>query len=443
MWFALSLAPLSLASSSRGAEAVSAMVSALERAAELRPSHAPTLVNLGLVWSEIGSPTSAMEAFGRALAVDPRNAAAYQHIGSLLENGFGERALAAEALRTSISLDATRPEAFNALGSTLHASGELDEAEAALRRAVKLSPRNVPMLRNLATTLRSVGQFDKAVALLREAARLSAEERRGDITLVELTFFNELAEPAAATSSAAGRIMAQLPASLHPHSTPAPWLRRLCQVHVARAASAEECEWVIQEAEAGAAARGGWDCDGHHAAHRTNDIEVAEHAALCDWVSAKLHQSIWPALEAQFGVDAIDLWLEDAFVVKYEAGGQPGLGPHVDDSELSFNLLLSDPSGFEGGGTRFCDVPLGEAEGETDEAESARRSGDREGSRGVTVRPGRGEVITHYGRLPHEGVPITRGTRYIVAGFVRCRPLAEQWRLLRPPAAELRNPAGA
>ena len=45
-----------------------------------------------------------------------------------------------------------------------------------------------------------------------------------------------------------------------------------------------------------------------------------------------------------------ELWLEDCFVVKYEHDGQPGLGSHADDSELSFNLLLSEPGvDFEGG----------------------------------------------------------------------------------------------
>ena len=50
---------------------------------------------------------------------------------------------------------------------------------------------------------------------------------------------------------------------------------------------------------------------------------------------------------------------QDAFVVRYDAAGQGGLATHTDDSELSFNLLLSDPSDFGGGGTSF------EAAGET------------------------------------------------------------------------------
>ena len=44
---------------------------------------------------------------------------------------------------------------------------------------------------------------------------------------------------------------------------------------------------------------------------------------------------------------------QDAFVVRYDAAGQGGLATHTDDSELSFNLLLSDPTDFDGGGTSF------------------------------------------------------------------------------------------
>ena len=42
-------------------------------------------------------------------------------------------------------------------------------------------------------------------------------------------------------------------------------------------------------------------------------------------------------------------------------------------------------------------------------------------------------MLSHYGRLMHEGRPVAAGggARYILAGFVRARPLAEAWRVLR------------
>ena len=92
--------------------------------------------------------------------------------------------------------------------------------------------------------------------------------------------------------------------------------------------------------------------------------------------------------------------------MRYEAKGQGGLATHTDDSELSFNLLLADPADFGGGGTSF------EAAGET-------------------VRPERGEMLSHFGRLRHAGEPVVAGTRYILTGFVRVRPLASAWESIK------------
>lgn len=50
-----------------------------------------------------------------------------------------------------------------------------------------------------------------------------------------------------------------------------------------------------------------------------------------------------------------------------------------------------------------------------------------DGGSGQTLRPGKGQMLSHFGRLRHQGVPLTSGTRYILAGFVRVRPLAEMW----------------
>ena len=44
-------------------------------------------------------------------------------------------------------------------------------------------------------------------------------------------------------------------------------------------------------------------------------------------------------------------------------------------------------------------------------------------------------MLSHFGRLRHAGQPVIEGTRYILAGFVRVRPLAEAWpRVLSPVA---------
>ena len=72
---------------------------------------------------------------------------------------------------------------------------------------------------------------------------------------------------------------------------------------------------------------------------------------------------------------------------------------------LSFNVLLSDPADFEGGGTRFPPNAFSSEE--------------------AVYTPRRGQMLSHYGGLGHASVPCTGGLRYIMVGFVRAERLVE------------------
>ncbi len=65
---------------------------------------------------------------------------------------------------------------------------------------------------------------------------------------------------------------------------------------------------------------------------------------------------------------------------------------HQDGSFLSFNILLSNTSDFEGGGTYFND--------------------------GLIMKGEQGDLIIHNSRIKHSGLPITKGTRYLFVGFI-------------------------
>jgi predicted 2-oxoglutarate/Fe(II)-dependent dioxygenase YbiX len=107
-------------------------------------------------------------------------------------------------------------------------------------------------------------------------------------------------------------------------------------------------------------------------------------------------------------------WQEcrDIFIVKYQAplqdhdqqqtgpqaARQSGLALHTDGSIISFNVLLSEPVDFDGGGTFFSHL-------------------------GRVVAPDQGEAVVHDGKKQHAGVPITRGVRYLLVGFVEVSKL--------------------
>uniref|UniRef100_A0A2K6CTZ6 procollagen-lysine 5-dioxygenase n=1 Tax=Macaca nemestrina TaxID=9545 RepID=A0A2K6CTZ6_MACNE len=85
------------------------------------------------------------------------------------------------------------------------------------------------------------------------------------------------------------------------------------------------------------------------------------------------------------------------FVVRYRPDEQPSLRPHHDSSTFTLNVALNHKGlDYEGGGCRFLRYDC------------------------VISSPRKGWALLHPGRLTHyhEGLPTTRGTRYIMVSFV-------------------------
>lgn len=83
--------------------------------------------------------------------------------------------------------------------------------------------------------------------------------------------------------------------------------------------------------------------------------------------------------------------------MRYTPDTRSFLAKHTDDSDISFNILLSEE--FEGGGTQFWNRMTNSAF--------------------VKVQPTRaGQVLAHSALLQHEGLPVTQGVRHILVGFL-------------------------
>uniref|UniRef100_A0A665U201 procollagen-lysine 5-dioxygenase n=1 Tax=Echeneis naucrates TaxID=173247 RepID=A0A665U201_ECHNA len=103
-------------------------------------------------------------------------------------------------------------------------------------------------------------------------------------------------------------------------------------------------------------------------------------------VTEKLYPGYYPKAQAIMN-----------FVVRYRPDEQPSLRPHHDSSTFTINIALNRKSiDYEGGGCRFLRYDC--------KVESPRKGWS-------FMHPGR---LTHY----HEGLPTTRGTRYIMVSFV-------------------------
>lgn len=184
----------------------------------------------------------------------------------------------------------------------------------------------------------------------------------------------------------------------------------------------KDCDWVVAQAEAYAERMGGWST-GRHYSVPTTDIPLHRLPDPVGRWFADLMTNKARALISQsfFDGEAIQMVVNDAFVVKYQAddSGTPeelastelhqrSLPLHADQSTLSFTIALNDLSDYAGGGTYFAQF---------------RR----------TCRPAKGHMVCFRGSHLHGGDCVLRGTRYIIAAFLLVTPSS-----IEPPAKRLR-----
>ena len=219
----------------------------------------------------------------------------------------------------------------------------------------------------------------------------------------DLAALRSVAVRAAATNEAARVALSQIP--LHCRSTAD--ARRLYMLSgdtrrevaiLPSVLTPRECQHVLDASECAVQKRGGWQTN-RHSAHPTTDTPLAElDPDTATLVRQRVDSHILAPTAATRGFRTEQLYCRDLFIVKYEAveGAQASLGLHTDGSIISFNVLLSAPSEFAGGGTFFKHL-------------------------GKTIGPpqvDQGGCVVHDGKYPHAGVAITAGRRCVLVGFV-------------------------
>ena len=154
----------------------------------------------------------------------------------------------------------------------------------------------------------------------------------------------------------------------------------------------EICNWLINESENYAKQNGGWTTT-RHKKYPTTDLPVKKISSIFSFVSHSF-QMIIDMIKKSYWLDdsfIFNIW--DVFIVKYDVNLQSELEKHTDESDISINILLSDTSAFDGGGTSFED--------------------------GIVTHLERGDMLIHNGKTKHSGVSITRGQRYILVAFIK------------------------
>ena len=153
---------VALAGSGRALEAAQQF----QHANLLRPDHSATLINLGLLLSQLDQHDTALACVHRATELRPDDGSVALALAMVLYRQ-GNIVASIPAHRQAVRLAPANPIAWTALGDCLVAVGQHDEAIASFRQALTLDPDQLAARRSLAACGRPATQAE-------DIARLSA-----------------------------------------------------------------------------------------------------------------------------------------------------------------------------------------------------------------------------------------------------------------------------
>src|SRR5690348_4835597 len=166
-----------------------------ERATQLDPSYALAWVGLsrvrkwqaltGLIPTEEGNRL-AREEVERALALNPKLAAAHAQMYRIKQQVDFDWAGAGASIQQAVALEPGNPEVVRLAAYSAALLGRFDEALRFIHRAVDLDPLNTHSWEGLGETERLVGQLDAAAAHIRKALELSPDVWPGPIVLSQI-----------------------------------------------------------------------------------------------------------------------------------------------------------------------------------------------------------------------------------------------------------------
>ncbi|CAG4903331.1 Lipopolysaccharide assembly protein B [Paraburkholderia saeva] len=141
-------------------------IEAYRRAVALDPGYPEAHNNLGNALREANQPDAAMRSCAQAIALNPDYAEAYNNLANALQD-LGDLEAASQSYSRAIELHPDYAEAHNNLGNVLRAQNLPDAAIASYRRAVALKPGLRTAHFNLSVLLNANGQQDEAIRSLR------------------------------------------------------------------------------------------------------------------------------------------------------------------------------------------------------------------------------------------------------------------------------------
>lgn len=200
--------------------------------AEKRPQNARAWSGLGTARAMAGDRRGAIEAFKRAVALNPAEASTRANFGKALLD-LGRPADAVVQIEQAIALsEAPKAEFHNSLGNAYRVLGNRAGAEEAYRAAIAIEPESATYYFNLAAILAQAGDYGAAAAQFEQLLRVEPGNTAARLALAELYAAQGDAE---ATEAAYEAALGAAPDDYAAHFQYGTWLLR-----AGRAAEARE-----------------------------------------------------------------------------------------------------------------------------------------------------------------------------------------------------------
>lgn len=139
-----------------------------------------------------------------------------------------------------------------------------------------------------------------------------------------------------------------------------------------------------------------------HSFFPTTDLPTCFVMSTNAWIRNHIEQQLFPIILAKYHLqpELHQITIRDLFYVKYQVSPQQSqqeLSLHQDGSFISFNILLNEPTAFQGGGTYFPHLKK-------------------------NFQLNQGDLLLHGSKLFHSGQKITSGSRLLLVGFLNVLP---------------------
>ena len=147
-------------------------VEAYRKALRINPEFAVVWQDTGLAYIKLGQYLKAVEAYREALRINPENAETWSGLG-FAYSSIKQHIQAVEAYQTALRFAPEYAEAWNGLGGVYEELNQYSQAVEAYREALRVNPVDAGAWHNLGNIHGNLNQHPQAVEAYREALRLN------------------------------------------------------------------------------------------------------------------------------------------------------------------------------------------------------------------------------------------------------------------------------